>query len=671
MKTTIKLALLTTTFLLALAGCKNNFNPTNPSPDSFAKNVENGNVKNSAKLKYMSGPTLNGRYKDESYRVAITFSVPVDLKSAKDAITFTRLKPVANSTDKAILEDSSISRITVDESIPDKDTSKIVYFKFPKDEYDKVLFMKIEGSMLKAAGSGQKMDQDEDGQQGESNDDNYGKVFKLDGTSITGYGKINYLKYDNTLGSLFFSAARSFKRRLDSSLASDAQFGSLVTHIVISNRGSGTEFKSVEDYGISADDFKTLVQKHVVVEQYEDNKWSSIGGISFNYLNDTTSQYDKYLVSSISVKENVPIRARLVNIHEIKAKSTYYSYELKYTQNATSDNSVVLVAPVSSGKKPGYELGDSTLSVMRDTTKKQLTVIFTVPQTFYDAYYDADSKSLKNVDVNKTGNFIDEYQGFDTTTLTKDNFVVRTKPDYHGVHPTITGAANELTYTSNQKLSINGHEVELVLKRSSQSLSNGEIIIKNIDSFANSNTNMYYADTVNSFIVHYDIQYPGYSEWSADNFYRELKGLYDEVVAKKKAFEAVGEDSAELYYKNPLTKKFYENVELILHDNDATRQFVHTAVKAVVEAGRSMFEAGGEIAGGQITHQVSGMSFASSDLVFYVAPKVKVAQFKGHVQGDPTNKVTIGPLDFKQSVDTLSDDDPLLNDGWLKVNIAP
>lgn len=40
MKTTAKLSLLAAAFLLMIAGCANNFTPTEPSKDSFAKNVE-------------------------------------------------------------------------------------------------------------------------------------------------------------------------------------------------------------------------------------------------------------------------------------------------------------------------------------------------------------------------------------------------------------------------------------------------------------------------------------------------------------------------------------------------------------------------------------------------------------------------------------------------------
>ena len=261
MKTTIKLALLASALLLALAGCKNTFTPTNPSPDSFAKNVEGGNAgKNPLQVKNVK---FTGKYVGEGYRVTVSFNRPINPDTAKDAITFYNVEMKGTETVKG-----STVAVSMD-PVSDKNNTKDLHFKLPKEVKDKYVWVEVVGTNLQAANGGQKMDQDADGVEGEEGDDFYGEEIKIE-SPLLGY---NFWKFrrggtrDTTIESLFTRDVKFLKAYKADLTDTDSTLGNLVTHISIDNKG-GLDSYSVETFGVSNDDFVSLVNKHVKVEQY-------------------------------------------------------------------------------------------------------------------------------------------------------------------------------------------------------------------------------------------------------------------------------------------------------------------------------------------------------------------------------------------------------------------
>jgi hypothetical protein len=651
MKTTTKLSLLAAAFLLMLAGCTNNFTSTDPSNKAFAKNVENGA---NGKILKVERVAENGKYTDGASRVTVTFSYPVDLQSAKDSITFTKLKTVTNATDPVSLEAKPLV-IPMDEVTGDKNNTKELHFKFPATEYNNKFFVKVVGATLKAASTDQKMDQDEDGVQGEKDDDTYGKVFDL-GSPVGTYG-IDYLDKganNETISDIFDSADHlppgtnriAFKRGLKADYTSDVQLHSYVTHIAVSNAyDNGDDLFSVKKYGITKEIFEQLVKDHIVVEQYVGNKWEKVN-TDFKYVSSNTSSLYRQVVSAITVNENVPIRAKVVNINKLSAASTLYKYTLKYTLNATHDNSEALLTKTS-GRKLGFgTLPASTLDIFSPVAGL-VEVEFTIPSTFQDAVYDTASSSSKDVMLKvNTDGYIDGYKGFDTATLTRESFVLKVRVEELAMRYTSRNTFSHSGITSNAKLD----------GISSLSLNEQPVNILNVTSFTNSMPNRYYAGTVNKFSLYYDdagiaglpVEKDKLQklEWDTKrSIFNSIQSLYNDVQSHTKPFSAYGTE--------PLTKAFYQELKRAGKSDNDIQQFIHHVLQNIINDGWSDFTSAGELT-------------RIFPLDIYISPKVQTASFNGIISGSTTS-TTIPALNFSQP--SASTGDALILAGWAKKSI--
>ena len=439
MKTTAKLSLLAAAFLLVLASCTNNFTPTAPAENAFAKNVENKNNQVSTQLRVVSISGIT-RYGDESgYRATVTFSKPVDVESVKKAVHVRPLKPLTEKGNPQLGDELTLEWLTT--TVNSEPTAE-VNFKIVTTS-TMAVYVSVKGDTVKAAGTDQKMDQDRDNEQGESTDsykgdDDYNEILPLGVTyalspasaSATNiyvgnryylYTTASVTRKVNTI----LSGKVSFERgkKADDVNTVVAENGDLVTHVVISNDDwDPNKFYSEEFYGITKEDFEAFVNKHVVVEQFTDKEWKPV---TANFVTDTTttsSSYRKLVAAVSSITENTEMRVRFKDIRDIAVKSSDYEYALRYTTDAhaTDNADTTPLIRANSGVKAGvivFRKGSAfTHSWDADNAKVTLTLN---PNAF--TYYDEGERTITPV-LEKDKTYSLSYTGFVPGTLSKDHF---------------------------------------------------------------------------------------------------------------------------------------------------------------------------------------------------------------------------------------------------------
>ena len=439
MKTTAKLSLLAAAFLLVLASCTNNFTPTAPAENAFAKNVENKNNQVSTQLRVVGGISGITRYGDESgYRATVTFSKPVDVESVKKAVHVRPLKPLTEEGNPQLGDELTLEWLTT--TVNSEPTAE-VNFKIVTTS-TMAVYVSVKGDTVKAAGTDQKMDQDGDNEQGESTDsykgdDDYNEILGLgvtiasSPTSAPGniyVGKTSYLYTTASVTDFhsILSSKISFERgkKADDVNTVAAENGNLVTHVVISNeyQRDPNKFDSEESYGITKEDFEAFVNKHVVVEQFTDKEWKPV---TANFVTDTTttsSSYRKLVAAVSSITENTEMRVRFKDIRDIAVKSSDYEYVLRYTTDAhaTDNADTTPLIRANSGVKAGvivFRKGSAfTHSWDADNAKVTLTLN---PSAF--ECYDEGRRTITPV-LEKDKTYSLSYTGFVPGTLSKDHF---------------------------------------------------------------------------------------------------------------------------------------------------------------------------------------------------------------------------------------------------------
>ena len=437
MKTTAKLSLLAAAFLLVLASCTNNFTPTAPAENAFAKNVENKNNQVSTQLRVVGGISGITRYGDESgYRATVTFSKPVDVESVKKAVHVRPLKPLTEEGNPQLGDELTLEWLTT--TVNSEPTAE-VSFKIVTTS-TMAVYVSVKGDTVKAAGTDQKMDQDRDNEQGESTDsykgdDDYNEILPLgvtiasSPTSAPGtiyVGNTNYLYTTASVTNFhsMLSSRISFARgkKADDVNTVVAENGNLVTHVVISNEGwDPNKFYSEESYGITKEDFEAFVNKHVVVEQFTDKEWKPVRA---NFVTDTTttsSSYRKLVAAVSSITENTEMRVRFKDIRDIAVKSSDYEYALRYTTDAHATDNADTTPLISgnSGVKAGV-IAFNTAAAFTFTWEAGNKVALTLKPSAF-TYYDEGERTITPV-LEKDKTYSLSYTGFVPGTLSKDNF---------------------------------------------------------------------------------------------------------------------------------------------------------------------------------------------------------------------------------------------------------
>lgn len=661
MKTTAKLSLLAAAFLLMIAGCANNFTPTEPSKDSFAKNVENKNAQTSKPLTVTTlGFSTPQKYSNGSdYLVTLTFSHPVDLSSIKDAVKFYKLKDGIASTEKP--QKGTTIVFDVLDDVNSKNVSQ-VHFKL-KDVDKVMVYAYVTGSAVKAAVTDQKMDQDEDKEQGEPTDDDYGAIFDI-GTETDKYGNDSLLlkKKPVTLAGLFKQgtiAYLSFGNE-NNWLDSDKQkgeLGSLVTHIIAKNEKVGDKVRTLKTWGISDKDYGDLLNKYIEVEAFKGNEWTKITPIKFEQK---TVNNESWWVAALSgVDAGTPIRANVVNIDKLTVPSekSKYSYILKYNLDCNASATETLFTS-SSGHKVGFSASvldyktdsNSVLDAKKAVNANTITLTYTVPKMFKDAVY--ANKNTYNVELikNDDGYIVGKYKGLDTTKLKKENFKLS------------KFCRVMAQYNSNTVLTDNGMSAALSLNSVIRSKSVA-MVISNITALGNSITHSttnksYYADVTNTVTFAYDDAPSGLELPKDEDKQSICDGIYD---ALSKLYYSGS--TLDRYESSPLTASFVQQLKkdyLLLGKTEMDiLNFINKAVGNALKDSKVAFASNGSL---------SYKEVATSDL--YVSPAVKTLEFSGTYKNAENKDVVCTIPSFSFGKVQAESKDQLLREGWAKILVA-
>lgn len=656
MKTTAKLSLLAAAFLLMIAGCANNFTPTEPSKDSFAKNVENKNAQTSKPLTVTTlGFSTPQKYSNGSdYLVTLTFSHPVDLSKIKDAVTFYKLKDDIASTEK-----SQTGTTIVFDVLDDVNSKNVSQVHFKLKNVDKVkVYAYVTGKELKAADTNQKMDQDGDKEQGEPVDDDYGEILNV-GTPVGTYGVDSHLLKASpvTLAGLFKQGTTDYLSfgNENNWLDSDKQkgeLGSLVTHIIAKNEKVGDKVRTLNTWGISDKDYGDLLNKYIEVEAFTGNGWTKITPIKFEQK---TVNNESWWVAALSgVDAGTPIRANVVNIDKLTvptAKSNY-SYILKYNLDCNASATETLFTS-SSGHKVGFSatLADYKTADNKDVLEAKtvantntITLTYTVPSEFKNAVF--ANKAARDVKLMTKDNYIiGEYKGFDTSTLKKENFKV-------GKLCTVT-----TQYKSMSNFYDNGINAALSLNRVSRSRYL-VMVISDITALGNSTelsaTKGYYADVTNTVTFAYN-DVP--SELKLPEGEDEKKHIYDAL----KALYNNG-SSVDKYKSNSLTVSFFKQLK---KDNTTKTEseilnFIDKAVKNALDNNKDVFTSNGSL-----SHKegIGAMNL-------YLSPAVKTHSFKGMYNNGTEDVINYPIPAFSFGKVQAESKDQLLREGWARILVA-
>lgn len=704
MKTTAKLSLLAAAFLLVLASCTNNFTPTAPAENAFAKNVENKNNQVSTQLRVVGGISGITRYGDESgYRATVTFSKPIDVESVKKAVHVRQLKPLTEKGNPQLGDELTLEWLTT--TVNSEPTAE-VNFKIVTTS-TMAVYVSVKGDTVKAAGTDQKMDQDGDNEQGESTDsykgdDDYNEILPLgvtiasSPTSAPGniYVGNRYYLYTTASGTrkvnTILSGKVSFERgkKADDVNTVVAENGDLVTHVVISNDDwDPNKFYSEEFYGITKEDFEAFVNKHVVVEQFTDKEWKPVRA---NFVTDTTTTSSSYrkLVAAVSpVTENTEIRVRFKDIRDIAVKSSEYEYVLRYTTDAhaTDNADTTPLIRANSGVKAGvivFRKGSAFTHSWDADNKVTLTLN---PNAF--TYYDEGERTITPV-LEKDKTYSLSYTGFVPGTLSKDHF------KFDG---NVTFAA-EHTYAETSGISKTFFDTYPYTKRFTVrvplKLVKAPSVSKQVQvdsfSFEPSDINVYPNAANDKLTLTY--MYTPFTDdekeqlkLDGDAFEKALKELYNSVPYISAYYKYT------TYQSNPLTQAFCAEVASKVEDavnaknqqiKDMNPSWHPSDLISDSEKNNAIYSYVADI----IEEYTTNRSFYDYNVTaapvkattfpnLYVSPAVKTAAFKGQYDtGKVDNdgkailkQVDVGEFSFETKRSSFNNQ--LEKDGWAKISL--
>jgi putative lipoprotein len=654
MKTTAKLSLLAAAFLLMIAGCANNFTPTEPSKDSFAKNVENKNT-DIIPLQVVGtiSSTLQTYGDDSGYRVTINFTAPVDLERVKTAVSFNKLNTVTNATDPAQVG-AAIDFTVLTEGMDPKNT-KAVHFKLKTADNVKV-YAYVTGKELKAANTNQMMDQDRDGEQGEVVDDDYGEIFDI-GSPDGKYGRTGYLSVgaaNATLNGIFGQISfipenNWFPEKKNENL------GSLVTRIAASNyKESNDKLWTTNNWGISNDEYGRLLNAHIRVEQFKDNKWESITPVFKKY---PLSNGSEAWVADISVEADTEIRWKIVDIHNIivkNADTSLYGYDLKYTNRNTA-KSTVLQSRMNSGKTKGT-IAFNKANAFATTYSSQGKFILTLnPSAF--SYYDGTTDHTLTP-VMKDNRYTTDYAGLVPATLTKDKFQFDGEAKYTAKNTYKDDSYSAWIFSGEKSLYI---EVPFTLVKEGE-LSK-QIQVESL-SFAPSNLGLHPNATADQVKLKLD----------AKAFDESLKALYKETQTDNNSVKYNS------YKNNELTKAFCEAVDTTIRTKVAEKNASHVYRPFESHPLISELETIGAVqnyVANAISRYVSNFPSSGNVAVadanetlpaLYVAPTVETAAFTAMYPG-ASGAVEVKVNKFNFTSVTPNFTNQLEKDNWTKLTL--
>lgn len=434
MKTTLKIGMLAAVAALALAGCRNAI-PTEPAADSFAynadqyyKNATNGEglftVKSIESTAYGVAKTGDTRL----HQIVVEFSHPVTAEAVKQGVNCYKLTNAANNYSMPAQAPATITDVRVD-SMGTK-----AYLTVNTNDIDH-LYVYVTASKMRAV-NGALLNADGDDVWGEQGDDDYAKYFDIrrpSGSALT--GNYNYAKEtlapngeglnrhlwnEDTTKNVFASLSVGTGTReslyMGKTLALDTS--TFVTRFL----DSPSEY-TAEVLNKFANE---VLNKYLKLEQYDWEKatWDNVA-VSFG-INGTKTAW----VSKIDVKPNRQLRARLIDADKIQLTGLKkFGYPIKAHFKHNGPKIIVLTSALKTGYISLQE-GDNWPT---DDTTNDLTWKFAADKKTIEITLKPDNLGLVNnvftannwvkvTAANKDAGKASFFAGFDTATVTKDNF---------------------------------------------------------------------------------------------------------------------------------------------------------------------------------------------------------------------------------------------------------
>lgn len=429
MKTTLKIGMLAAVAALALAGCRNAI-PTEPAADSFAynadqyyKNATNGEglftVKSIDSTAYGVAKTGDTRL----HQIVVEFSHPVTAEAVKQGVNCYKLTNAANYYSMPGKAPATITDVRVD-SMGTK-----AYLTVNTNDID-YLYVYVTASQMRAV-NGALLNSDGDDVWGEAGDDDYAKYFGIPRASATPLvGFVNHAKETaklnkTLLGENVFASLTVGKGSATSDSAYMGKTLALDTSTFVAQFIDSPSEYTVDVLNKFAND---VLNKYLKLEQYDWEKatWDNVA-VSFA-INSTKDAW----VSKIDVKPNRQLRARLIDADQIQLTGLRkFGYPIKAHLKHNGPKTVVL----TSALKTGYvslQQGDNwpadTTDEINDLTWKfaadKKTIEITLKSDSLGSDYNVfvDNKWVKVTAANKDSTKASFFAGFDTSTVTKDNF---------------------------------------------------------------------------------------------------------------------------------------------------------------------------------------------------------------------------------------------------------
>lgn len=432
MKTTLKIGMLAAVAALALAGC-NNAIPTEPAADSFAYNADQyyKNVASEAfTVKSITSPASGYTKTGEKrlHPIVVTFSHPVTVEAVKQGVKCYKLTPVANSYSMPGQAPADITDVRVD-SMGTK-----AYLTVKTDEIDH-LYVSVTASQMRAV-NGAMLNADGDDVWGEKGDDDYAAYFDVRRSAPLPIGNFNYAKetlapngegLNKTLWSEDASKNVFAALTVGKGLAtSDSAYMGKTLELPISTFVDRFLVSSVIEKGVLDRFASEVLNKYLKLEQYDwgTARWDNVA-VSF-----TTDNAKNAWVSNINVKPNRQLRARLINADQIQLTDLRkFGYPIRAHLKHNGPKTIVLTSDLNTGylslkEGDNWPDADLTWKLASNSSNGNKTIEITLKS---DSLGSVDNvfvgnKWVKVTAENKDAGKESFFEGFDPTTVTKDNF---------------------------------------------------------------------------------------------------------------------------------------------------------------------------------------------------------------------------------------------------------
>ncbi len=316
-----KLAVLAIAAAVVLTGCSNSFSGSGTDAGVLAAANQANNWGTAGLNAPTIGGTLSAVTTPTTQIITLDFSANpgdmIDYSTIPAAVTIHNLASAATAT--SVVTQGAVIPFTVKEVRGD-----IAYLLVNLTGASATIEVTINSTLLTGKNGSLKLDEDNDGTQGEANDDDiYEYLGVTGGTAIATFGVQRDPRYGFNISAPTFSVVAPATTRNTLSCTYDR----------MTPNGAGPDLA----------DYKTLFDAHIVIQKYvpATNTWTTVTPISSTYV--TTTGVWTVTFTALAVNETV--RANGVDLQAIQSTAAFYGF----IQRMVMDNRVTVMygAPVT------------------------------------------------------------------------------------------------------------------------------------------------------------------------------------------------------------------------------------------------------------------------------------------------------------------------------------